>query len=46
MRTSDAPRTNDTYEPPQVERVLTPEELAREVQYAGEPSAVTDTATN
>lgn len=28
-------RNDDVYEPPQVEQVLTPEELAREVQYAG-----------
>jgi hypothetical protein len=29
-----------TYEPPRVERVLTPAELEREVLYAGEPTQV------
>jgi hypothetical protein len=27
--------TAGSYEPPRIERVLTPEELAREIQYAG-----------
>jgi hypothetical protein len=29
------------YEPPRIERVLTPEDLAREIQYAGEVTAIT-----
>ncbi|MGE0705855.1 MAG: hypothetical protein AB7F99_06350 [Vicinamibacterales bacterium] len=33
-------RREDVYEAPQVEQVLTPEELVREVQYAGAESEV------
>jgi len=29
-----------TYEPPQIERVLTADDLAREVQYAGQSTQV------
>ncbi len=31
----DRPKTPAAYEPPKVERVLSAEDLAREVQYAG-----------
>lgn len=30
------------YEPPRIERVLTPEDLAREVQYSGGTASLTD----
>jgi hypothetical protein len=37
---AEEPRASDsaTYEPPRIEKVLTAEDLAREVQYAGAPS--------
>ena len=39
---SNDDRKDDIYEAPQVEHVLTSEELAREVQYAGAESEVPD----
>jgi len=30
------PATDDAYDPPRVERTLSPDELEREVQYAGQ----------
>ena len=33
---TETPPSADSYEPPCIERILTPEELAREVQYAGD----------
>lgn len=41
----DMPHEADkSYEPPRVECVLTTEELAREIQYAGNGTVVTDMA--
>ena len=33
---AETPPIARPYEPPRIERVLTPEDLAREVQYAGD----------
>jgi hypothetical protein len=33
---AETPPLAQAYEPPRIERVLTPEDLAREVQYAGD----------
>jgi hypothetical protein len=33
---AETPSIAPPYEPPRIERVLTPEDLAREVQYAGD----------
>jgi hypothetical protein len=35
MAEADKPEIAHPYDPPHIERVLTPEDLAREVQYAG-----------
>ena len=40
--TQDATPTESTYEPPRIETVLTADDLAREIQYAG--ISVTDDA--
>jgi hypothetical protein len=42
MRTADSPQPPLVYEPPKVESVMTADELAREIQYAGRPSLVAD----
>ena len=41
MNSTETPRgmvTEPAYEPPAVEKVLTADELGREIQYAGQPS--------
>jgi hypothetical protein len=39
---AETPPMTPPYEPPRIERVLTPEDLAREVQYAGQEITVDD----
>jgi hypothetical protein len=36
-------QTVERYEPPQLETVLTPDEIEREVHYAGKPTGDTET---
>jgi hypothetical protein len=42
MSETDGNDVEVPYDPPRVERVLTPEELAREIQYAGATAATFD----
>ena len=39
---AETPEIAPLYEPPRIERVLTPEDLAREVQYAGDAVTLQD----
>ena len=41
LNANDEVQTPDGYEPPRVEQVITSEDLAREILYAGIPSEVT-----
>jgi hypothetical protein len=38
---AETPAVAPPYEPPRIEQILTPEDLEREVQYAGVPSVIT-----
>jgi hypothetical protein len=40
---AEMPEITRPYEPPRIERVLTPEDLEREVQYAGVPTVDQET---
>ena len=42
---AETPPIAPPYEPPRIERVLTPDDLAREVQYAGVDLITTDATT-
>jgi hypothetical protein len=39
---AETPPLAPPYEPPRIEQVLTPEDLAREILYAGPPATLTD----
>jgi len=39
--TKDDVTPGDGYEPPRIEQVMTPAELTREIQYAGDITAIT-----
>ncbi len=41
----ETPHLAPSYEPPRIERVLTPEDLAREIQYAGDTGTPTTDET-